>query len=503
MEKQPLMTAPEKPSRVPTRNLLLAVFAVGIGGTFQYGYNSSVINAPTVYIQKFINETFADRYQKDLDENTLTLIWSVIVSIFTLGVLVGANVGGALAVKLGRKGALLMNNSIALLATGFMGIAYPSGMFEFLIIGRFLLGINAGIGLVVQTLYLGEIAPKNLRGSMVLGCSIFATLGIITGQIIGLRELLGGEEYWPILVCTSGVPAIIQLLVLPWFPESPRYLLINRNEETKCIKALKTFHGSVNDQPEWDDIKKEMNALNGEKTKTIWEMFTDPSIKWQLIAAFVLNAACQLSGANAIYYYATYIFSNAGLPEQNIPYAAVGAGASEFIAVITCSILIEYTGRRILIIGGYTLMAFWCLVATVTLIFQDVSSWIPYLSMTAIFAYIVSFGLGPGGVTATLMAELFTQPSRPAALVIGASVSGISSFIIGMLMPFIVNGLTHYCFLVFFVECSLAATFIFFIIPETKNKSFLEIKDKFQHLNRIKGNLNPEQNGEIVVDTDL
>ncbi|XP_078523413.1 solute carrier family 2, facilitated glucose transporter member 11-like [Lissotriton helveticus] len=535
MEKQPLVKKPVKPSMVPTRNLLLAPCAAGIGGTceyentvsvmnastmvptrnlilaacaagiggiFQYGYNVSVMNAPTKYIQTFINETLADRYQKEVDENTLTIIWSIIVSIFTLGGLVGSNMAGTLAVKLGRKGALLTNNSIALLAMVFMGIAYPSGWFEFLIIGRFLIGINAGIGIVVQSLYLGEIAPKHLRGSMALWSVIFFTGGILIGQIIGLRELLGGEKYWPILVCSCGVPAVIQLLVLPWFPESPRYLLIDRNNETKCIKALKTFHGPVNYQPELEDIKKEMYQLNGEKTKKMWEVFTDPSEKWQLIATIVINATAQFSGIDAIYFYTTYIFTVAGIPEQNIPYITIGTGACECITALTCSLLIEYAGRRILIIGGYMLMAFWCLVLTVTLIYKEASPWIPYLSMASIFAFILSFGLGPGGITMALTTEMFTQPSRPAAIMIGESVQWISFFIIGILFPLIMNGLSSYSFLVFFVECSLTATFIYFIVPETKNKSFLEIKEQFQHLNRKNKILLPEQNGEKVLDTD-
>ncbi|XP_069475454.1 solute carrier family 2, facilitated glucose transporter member 11-like isoform X2 [Ambystoma mexicanum] len=483
MEYQPLLKAPGKHGKFPTRNLFLAVCAVGIGGTFQYGYNVSVINAPTKHIQKFINETWEDHYQTPLTEKTLTLLWSVIASIFTLGGLVGANIGGALAIKLGRKGTLLANNYIALLASVLMGIAYPTGIFEFLIVGRFLIGINAGIGICVQPLYLGEIAPKQLRGSMALGSSVFLTGGILVGQIIGLREFLGGEDYWPILVSTSCIPAIAQLLILPWFPESPRYLLIDRNEEMKCIKALKTFHGPLQYQTEMDDIKKEMHVLNGEKPKNTWEVFTDRSIKWQLIAVVLMNAGQQFSGINAIYFYAGYIFTQAGIPAQNIPYVTLGTGACECMTALTCGLLIEYTGRRVLIIGGYVLMAFWCIILTITLTYQEVFPWIPYLSMASIFAFILSFGLGPGGVTNTLTAELFMQPARPAAFTIAGSVSWISFFTIGMLFPFIVTGLAQYCFLVFLVECSLIATFIFFVIPETKNKTFLEIKENFEHLN--------------------
>lgn len=134
-----------------------------------------------------------------------------------------------------------------------------------------LLNIFIGIAICVQPLYLGEIAPTSLRGAMGMGTSIFITGGIFTGQVIGLRwwintlrrrtfhtvpmlhpfkekyqaevlvqlyrELLGKEEYWPILLSTTCIPAFLQLLILPWFPESPRYLLIDKGDEEGCKKG--------------------------------------------------------------------------------------------------------------------------------------------------------------------------------------------------------------------------------------------------------------------------
>ncbi|KAA8592282.1 hypothetical protein FQN60_017737 [Etheostoma spectabile] len=101
------------------------------------------------------------------------------------------------------------------MAALLMGLSYPTGLFELLIIGRFLTGMNAGIGLCVQPLYLGEIAPTAFRGAMGMGTSIFITGGILTGQVMGLKELLGKEEYWPILLSTTCIPAFLQLLILP------------------------------------------------------------------------------------------------------------------------------------------------------------------------------------------------------------------------------------------------------------------------------------------------
>ncbi|XP_041957751.1 solute carrier family 2, facilitated glucose transporter member 11b isoform X1 [Alosa sapidissima] len=483
METEPLLRdIKEKHVQVESlsRTLVLAACASCIGGTFQYGFNISVVNAPTKYVMTFINQTWMERYDTEISEQRLTLLWSVIVSIFTIGGLVGSYVGGALSIKYGRKGTLMMNNIFALLAAFFMGISQTTHLFELLIIGRFLIGINAGIGSCVQSLYLGEIAPRALRGAMAMGTSVFITGGIFVGQVVGLRELLGGEEYWPLLLSTTCIPAAMQLLLLPWFPESPRYLLIDKGDERACDEALKQLHGADQYHGEKADIERERLDALGVKPKKPWELFLDQSLRWQLLTIIILNMFQQLNGINAIYFYADYVFSQSGIPENKIPYVTLGAGLCELFTALTCGLLIESLGRRALIIGGYSLMALWCFCFTLALTFQDVSPWVPYLSMICVFAFILSFGLGPGGVTNILAAELFTQTGRPAAYMIGGSVNWLSFFLIGMAFPFIVNGLKQYCFLVFLVVCVMVATFIFLIVPETKNKTFLQIHAEFQ-----------------------
>ncbi|KAJ8286040.1 hypothetical protein GJAV_G00033880 [Gymnothorax javanicus] len=481
--------------QVPYRSLLLAVCAACIGGTFQYGYNISIINAPTQSVQNFINQTWTYRYDAQITEEVLTLLWSTIVSIFTIGGLVGSLFGGSLSVKFGRKGALLLNNIFALLAALFMGISHPTGYFELLVIGRFLSGVNAGVGLGVQPLYLGEIAPRALRGGMAMGTSIFLTVGLLVGQVIGLQELLGKPEHWPILLSTTCVPAFLQLIILPWFPESPRYLLLDKGDDRACRKALIELHGGYNYQEEMEDMQKERSNTLGAQAMKPWEVFTDRSVRRQLITVIVLNAAQQLNGINAIYFYASYIFRQAGIPEDKILYVTVGTGGCECLTALTCGLLIDSLGRRALIIGGYSLMAIWCICITITVTLQSLSPWIPYISMVCVFAFILSFGLGPGGVTNILTIELFTQTARPAAYVIGGFVNWLSFFFIGMVFPFIVNGLEQYCFLVFLVVCVLVVIYIYFIVPETKNKTFLEIQEEFQSRDRSKKSKLDSSNG--------
>ncbi|XP_061762437.1 solute carrier family 2, facilitated glucose transporter member 11-like isoform X1 [Nerophis ophidion] len=486
------MEASEEPpvllrKEFPNKSLLLATFAACIGGTFQYGYNVSVINAPTMYVQDFINQTWTVRYQTGIAEDALTLLWSIIVSVFTLGGLVGVTVGGTLSIKLGRKGTLLTNNILAITAALMMGLSYGTGLFELIIIGRLLIGVNAGIGLCVQPLYLTEIAPTAIRGLMGMGTSVFLTGGILTGQVMGLKELLGKKEYWPILLSTTGIPAIMQLLTLPWFPESPRFLLIDRGDDEGCKKAVKQLHGAVNCEKEMEDIENERNNLVGFTAKKPWELFADRDMRWHLLTIILLNAAQQLNGVNAIYFYTEYVFRQAGIPSDKILYATMGTGACECLTALTCGMLIERLGRKVLIIGGYTLMSICCILFTLTITLKETSSVFPYLSMACIFAFILSFGLGPGGVTNILTVELFTQNSRPAAYMIAGSINWISLFFISMIFPFIVIGLQQYCFLVFMGICATVALYIFFFIPETKNKTFLEIQNEFKSRNKKKG----------------
>ncbi|NXO82435.1 GTR11 protein, partial [Sitta europaea] len=207
----------------------------GIGGTFQYGYNISIINAPASYIQMFMNTTWLERMGAPLDSNVILLLWSFTVSAYPLGGLTGAVVAGPMAIMLGRKMSLLLNNAFVIIAAALSGFSRMAKSFEMIMLSRFFTGVNAGVGMNIQPMYLAESAPKKLRGAVALTSASFTALGLVLGQVVGLRELLGGEESWPFLLASNVVPALIQLTALPWFPESPRYLLIDRGDKESCI----------------------------------------------------------------------------------------------------------------------------------------------------------------------------------------------------------------------------------------------------------------------------
>lgn len=129
-------------------------------------------------------------------------------------------------------------------------------------------------------------------------------------------------------------------------------------------------------------------------------------------------------------------------------------------------------------------MVCWSIVFTVALTLQSQGvTGMAYLSMACVFAYILSFGLGPAGVTGILPAEIFDQAARPAAYMVAGSLMWLSLFLVGMLFPFIVNGLGNYCFLPFLVVCLVSAVVLGLTMPETKGKTLAQITAEFDRKN--------------------
>ncbi|XP_051661470.1 solute carrier family 2, facilitated glucose transporter member 11-like isoform X2 [Manacus candei] len=401
------------------------------------------------------------------------------------------------------KMSLLLNNVFVIIAAALSGFSRMAKSFEMIMLSRFFTGMNAGVSMNIQPMYLAESAPKKLRGAVALTSASFTALGLVLGQVVGLRELLGREESWPFLLASNVVPALIQLTTLPWFPESPRYLLIDRGDKESCISALQKLRGTTDLSAELEEMLAEQAAVKGQRAKNPWELFQNPSLRWQLVSIVVLSSAMQLCGNDSMYSYAAYVFQEAGIPRDKIPYVVIGTGSCELITSVTCvrllthsadtqplltvwrllNMIIDYAGRRPLLLGGYIFMAGWAIVFMVALSQQTQISWMPYLSMACIFAYILSFGIGPAGVTGVLPTEVFDQMSRPAAYMICGSLLWFNLFLVGTAFPFIVKSLAHFCYIPFLVVCVCTALYVGFFLPETKGKSFLEISEEFKKRN--------------------
>ncbi|NXJ43960.1 GTR9 protein, partial [Ciconia maguari] len=190
---------------------------------------------------------------------------------------------------------------------------------------------------------------------------------------------------WNVLLSFSGLVALIQLLFLPFFPESPPYLLLQKGDKAGCLKAMKQLWGEGNYHTEFDDMMKEKTVTKGTKIMNVLEVLKEPSVYPQLSTMLLLLLSLQLCGLSA----------TASLQESIIPYVSLGVAISELISIIFCSSIIDRFGRRILLWGGYLLMALILVLLETSLLLSDQFLWMRYCSVILIFLFIIAYGIGP------------------------------------------------------------------------------------------------------------
>uniref|UniRef100_A0A8C0IYF5 Solute carrier family 2, facilitated glucose transporter member 5 n=1 Tax=Chelonoidis abingdonii TaxID=106734 RepID=A0A8C0IYF5_CHEAB len=416
------------------------------GSSFQYGYNVSVINSPAVV--GFYNQTYLDRKGIPMESSFQTLLWSLTVSMYPLGGFFGSLMVGPLVNKCGRKGTLLINNVFSIVPAILMGTSKVAKTFEVIILSRIIVGICAGLSSNVVPMYLGEMSPKNLRGAVGVVPQLFITIGILIAQILGLTNILGNVEGWPVLLGLTGIPAVVELLLLPFFPESPRYLLIQKGNEEQARQALKKLRG-------WDDVDDEIEEMRQEDQSeklegrlSVFNLCTFQALRWQLISIIVMMMGQQLSGINAV---------GEMTPRKIVRWTKRGPGFLGKSRRAVLVFIVESLGRRLLLLVGFGICC--------------VSCPIPFVMIT----------------------EMFLQSSRPAAFMVGGSVHWLCNFTVGLVFLYMVEGLGAYCFLVFCAICLATFIYIFIIVPETKGKTFMEINQSMAKRNKVEIQMDKEK----------
>ncbi|XP_007663510.1 solute carrier family 2, facilitated glucose transporter member 5-like [Ornithorhynchus anatinus] len=465
--------------------LALVTLVAAFGSSFQYGYNVAVINSPALFMQEFYNQTYHERTGQYMEETFFTLLWSISVSMFPLGGFLGSLMVGPMVNKCGRKGTLLINNIFSIIPAILMGTSKVAKSYEMIILSRIVVGICAGLSSNVVPMYLGELSPRNLRGAIGVVPQLFITIGILIAQIFGLRSILASEEGWPILLGLTGVPAGLQLLFLPFFPESPRYTLIQKGEEERARRDLRKLRGWDDVEDEVEEMRLEDQAEKAEGRLSVLNLFTFQPLRWQLISIIVLMAGQQLSGVNAIYYYADKIYQKAGVKAEDVQYVTAGTGAVNVVMTIAAVFIVEVLGRRLLLLAGFGICCVACAVLTAALALQDQVAGMPTLSIVCVIVYVVGHAIGPSPIPSLVITEMFLQSSRPAAFMVGGTVHWLCNFTVGLVFPFIQGALGPYSFIIFGVICLLTTIYTYLIVPETKGKTFMEINHIFAKRNRV------------------
>ncbi|KAJ8338218.1 hypothetical protein SKAU_G00371840 [Synaphobranchus kaupii] len=460
-----------------TGTLALSVFTAVLG-SLEFGYNIGVINAPQKIIEQNYNATWIHRYKEPIPQSTLTSLWSLSVAIFSVGGMLSSFCLGFISEWLGRRKAMLINNLTAFIGGGMMGMAKLCHSFEMMILGRFIIGAYCGLASGLVPMYVGEIAPTSLRGALGTLHQLAIVTGILLAQILGLESLLGSEELWPVLMGLTVLPTVLQMALLPFCPESPRYLYIIRCQEHHAKRGLRRLTGQQDVGDALAEMKEEKRRMDMERKVSIAELFRSPLYRQPIIIAILLQLSQQLSGINAIFYYSTSIFEKAGV--QSPVYATIGAGVVNCAFTVVSLFLVEKMGRRTLHMLGLGGMCLCGVIMTVALSLLDSVPWMSYISMLAIFGFVAFFEVGPGPIPWFFVAELFSQGPRPAAMAVAGCSNWTANFIIGMGFQYIADICGPYVFLIFAALLLFFLIFTFFRVPETRGKTFDQISAGFQ-----------------------
>ncbi|XP_060775430.1 solute carrier family 2, facilitated glucose transporter member 1 [Neoarius graeffei] len=485
-----------------TFQLLLAV-GTAVIGSLQFGYNTGVINAPQKIIERFYNETWFDRYNEPIPETSLTSLWSFSVAIFSVGGIFGSFSVGLFVNRFGRKNSMLMVNVLAFISAALMGFSKMAASWEMLIIGRFVVGLYSGLSTGFVPMYVGEVAPTALRGALGTLHQLGVVVGILIAQVFGLDVIMGTAALWPLLLGFTFVPALLQCFLLPLCPESPRYLLINCNEENKARSVLKKLRGTTDVSSDMQEMKEESRQMMREKKVTILELFRSPIYRQPLIVAIVLQLSQQLSGINAVFYFSTSIFETAGVAQP--VYATIGAGVVNTAFTVVSLFLVERAGRRSLHLTGLMGMAVSAVLMTIAQAVQVQVPWMSYMSIVAIFAFVAFFEIGPGPIPWFIVAELFSQGPRPSAIAVAGFCNWTANFIVGMCFQYVASLCGAYVFIIFTVLLLVFFIFTYFKVPETRGRTFEEISAGFSQrpATREIEKASPEELNSLGADSEL
>nr|XP_028594351.1 solute carrier family 2, facilitated glucose transporter member 5-like [Podarcis muralis] len=438
-----------------------------------YGYNIWLIYSPSVLIKDFYNVT---TFPPKMNPNIKLFLMSSSIALYPLGGTFGALLIGVLEDRCGRKGTLIITNVLSILSAILMGCTHEVTTYEFKMVARLVTGICSGIIYSAVPIYIGEISPVELRGCITMTANFFFSIGVLLAQTLALREVLGNERGWPILMCFAGVMPVCQVFLLPFIPESPRYLYIQKKDEDGAREALQMLRGREDVEDEMDELREEFFAAKAEKPLNTPKLLWKRSLRWQVITVITLMASQHLTGVIAAYYYSERTYTYTHMGKDNVRFMSIATSVSFCLANMFTMFLVDSVGRKILLLSGFGVCGILCVLLAITVELQDTINEMAYFSTVFILLFLLAQCIGPNSTPCLIVLELFLQTSRASGFVIAGFVHWFMNFVSGVLFYHTEKLIGSYCFLLYFPICLATFLFILKFLPETKKRTFVDIK---------------------------
>jgi MFS family permease len=296
--------------------LFTTIFVVTVGSSLQFGYGTGVMNNS----EFFILEYFHDRgLEYDIFH------WGTTVSCYGIGGLVGAVLGPKVIGRyVGRRSTLLINNIFLVMSSILIAFA-PAWWYQ--AIGRIFVGIVAGVSTAVVPTYFAEISPIATRGAIGTTHQLGITVGILLSQALSTPSLhmLGSKDKWQWLFLVPVLCGLLEVIVLPFCPESPSYLYTTQGKEAARAALVRLQSEAVADRYN-EYIREEIESGSGGNGEmmTVWELLCDRSLRKQLVVGITVQLMMQFSGIDAVFYYSTTVFKQAEVPDPELATTCLG-----------------------------------------------------------------------------------------------------------------------------------------------------------------------------------
>ncbi len=404
-------------------------------------------------------------------EKTIQQLWSLnsfwqgfTVAASLIGTVFGSLIAGSPAQKYGRKKVLSVIAILYLLSA--IGCA-ATPVWVLFIVFRMVGGLAVGASSVVGPMYISEIAPAHLRGRLAGSFQVNIVTGIFVAYLTNFLFVGLGDDAWRWMLGIMVIPAGLFAVLVRTIPESPRWLVLNnRDAEAVAIFTKTGEKDAIN-------LIREEHALskNGVKETLFNGKYSKP-----IMFAVVLAMFNQLSGINAILYYAPRIFEMAGFTKDQSYLQPVYIGAANLLFTLLAMSIIDKFGRKtLLIIGSVGMIVFLALTAYA---FQGEGSG-NQLVVVYLIGFIAFFGFSQGAVIWVFISEIFPNSVRSQGGSLGSFTHWIMAAIISWTFPVIVEGSKSggfYSFIFYSVMMLLNLIFVWKVLPETKGRSLEQIQ---------------------------
>jgi sugar porter (SP) family MFS transporter len=449
------------------RYTIRVALTVALGG-FLMGFDASVISGVVTFIEP------------EFDLTKIELGWSV--ASLTLTATLAMMVSGPLSDRLGRRPVL------KIAAVLFAGSAVASAVapsFITLVAARMLGGLGVGAALIIAPMYIAEIAPAAMRGRLVSFNQLNIVIGIsaafFTNYLIlrlgqsdlAWAEALGlGEWNWRWMLGVEALPAIFYFLALFAVPESPRWLVMSGKDDD-ARRVLERVSDSDQAEADIEAVKASLHAEQSTERAALRELFR-PGMRLVLVIGVSVAILQQITGINAVFFYAPMIFEQSGIGTDASFMQAVLVGLVNLVFTVLAILFIDRLGRRPLLGAGLTGIAVCMLLLSYGFGAADMN---PTIILVGILGFVASFAISLGPVMWVLFSELFPNRVRGLAISFVGLINSAVSFLVQLIFPWELQNLGNsVTFLIYGLFAIVGLIILMRLLPETKGKSLEELE---------------------------